>query len=232
LIGIENQNSRKHAANGCPFRCPDSTVAQFSHTRLYLQRPGTNSLPAHKGRAGQQSALQLSGYHFFHIVQILSYVILFFKTYMFLFDPQFIKFRVAVLRLNPNKPHKLEVSMEYLGSVLLWLTWPTTATFLLCYFTGLAFYRLFIHPLARFPGPKLAAVTRWFETYYDVVQNGQYTFKIQEMHKKYGILLSEVTVLSPSPLIFVIPVNLGPIIRISPHGLHISDPTFYNTLYC
>jgi len=90
-----------------------------------------------------------------------------------------------------------EVSMDYFDIVLSWLTWPTTATFLLCYLTGLACYRLFIHPLARFPGPKLAAVTRWFEAYYDVVQNGRYTFKIQEMHKKYGILLSKATALSP-----------------------------------
>ena len=76
--------------------------------------------------------------------------------------------------------------MEYLNSVLPWLTWPTTITILLSYFSGLAIYRLYLHPLSQFPGPKLAAVTRWYEGYYDVVQNGQYTFKIRDMHKKYG----------------------------------------------
>lgn len=51
---------------------------------------------------------------------------------------------------------------------------------------ALAFYRLLLHPLAAFPGPKLAAVTRYVEAYYDVFHNGQYTFKIREMHRKYG----------------------------------------------
>ena len=47
-------------------------------------------------------------------------------------------------------------------------------------------YRLLFHPLAKFPGPKLAAATQWYEFYYDCIQYGQYTFKIAEMHSKYG----------------------------------------------
>jgi hypothetical protein len=54
------------------------------------------------------------------------------------------------------------------------------------YFLVLALYRLTLHPLARFPGPKLAAISRYYEAYYDVVQNGQYTFKIKQLHKQYG----------------------------------------------
>jgi hypothetical protein len=56
----------------------------------------------------------------------------------------------------------------------------------LIYLVGLAVYRLFLHPLTRFPGPKLAALTRWYEFYYEVVKGGQFTFDIQEMHKKHG----------------------------------------------
>ncbi|KAI1827638.1 cytochrome P450 [Xylaria intraflava] len=79
---------------------------------------------------------------------------------------------------------------------------------ILVYYATLAFYRLFLHPLARFPGPKLAAVSRWYEGYYDVVLDGQYTFKIAELHKKYG-----------------------PIVRISPHELHVNDAAFCDQIY-
>lgn len=47
-------------------------------------------------------------------------------------------------------------------------------------------YRLVFHPLARFPGPKLAAATSLVELYYDHVQKGQLAFKIQGWHAKYG----------------------------------------------
>ena len=56
------------------------------------------------------------------------------------------------------------------------------------YLVALVVYRLYFHPLARFPGPKYAAISRWHEFYYEVVKQGQYTFKIQELHKQYGLV--------------------------------------------
>ncbi|EXJ89675.1 hypothetical protein A1O3_02742 [Capronia epimyces CBS 606.96] len=76
------------------------------------------------------------------------------------------------------------------------------------YLLGLVVYRLYFHPLAKFPGPKYAAISRWHEFYYEVVKKGQFTFKIQELHKQYG-----------------------PIVRIVPDELHIQDSQFYETLY-
>lgn len=66
------------------------------------------------------------------------------------------------------------------------LLWPYVLASGVVFVTTVVFYRLFLHPLANFPGPKLAAATRGFEAYYDVVRKGQYTFKIAEMHEKYG----------------------------------------------
>ncbi|KAL2180582.1 cytochrome P450 [Thermothelomyces heterothallicus CBS 202.75] len=89
------------------------------------------------------------------------------------------------------------------------LTWSNAIGAITLYFGTLVFYRLFLHPLARFPGPKLAAISRWYEGYYDFYLGGQYTLKIRDLHRQYA----------------------GPIIRISPHELHVSDSAFYEKLY-
>ncbi|TGO48155.1 hypothetical protein BCON_0249g00030 [Botryotinia convoluta] len=68
--------------------------------------------------------------------------------------------------------------------------------------------RLYVHSLADIPGPKLAALTWWYEFYFDVIQPGQYVFKIQELHKQYG-----------------------PIVRITSDELHIQDVGFLDTVY-
>ena len=57
------------------------------------------------------------------------------------------------------------------------------------YCVSLAIYRLYFSPLAKFPGPKLAALTLWYEFYYDVVKRGRYTWKTAELHERYGLLL-------------------------------------------
>ena len=63
-----------------------------------------------------------------------------------------------------------------------------TASFIvsLLYLAGLVVYRLYFSPIAKFPGPKLAAATYLFEGYYDVVKRGKYTFKIRDLHAEYG----------------------------------------------
>lgn len=60
------------------------------------------------------------------------------------------------------------------------------SVFLLCYTIYGVVYRLYFSPIAKIPGPKLAALTFWYQFYYDVVKRGQYTWKIEDLHRQYG----------------------------------------------
>ncbi len=62
----------------------------------------------------------------------------------------------------------------------------TALLILVAYITSVAVYRLYFSPLAKFPGPKLAAISKWYEAYYEIVKKGQFTFKIDELHARYG----------------------------------------------
>ncbi|KAJ5154383.1 cytochrome protein [Penicillium coprophilum] len=75
----------------------------------------------------------------------------------------------------------------------------------LAYILSLIFYRLYLHPLHRFPGPKLAAISTLYEVYFDYVHDGQFVFQMEKMHQKY--------------------------VRITPREIHISDPEFYERIY-
>ena len=103
------------------------------------------------------------------------------------------------------------------GSVLISLVYS-----LLSYFITVAVYRLYLSPLAKFPGPKLAALTLWYEFYYDVVKRGKYTWKIAEMHKQYG----GYPIYAAQPETMELTLVPGPIVRISPFELHINDPKY------
>ncbi|TVY73237.1 Cytochrome P450 monooxygenase sdnE [Lachnellula suecica] len=67
-------------------------------------------------------------------------------------------------------------------------------------------YSVFLGPLSKFPGPKLAAATRLYEQYFDLVLEGRFPWQVEDLHKRYG-----------------------PIIRIAPDELHINDPAYATT---
>ncbi|KAI0490491.1 cytochrome P450 [Xylaria cf. heliscus] len=67
---------------------------------------------------------------------------------------------------------------------------------LLCYLLGWCVYSLYFHPLARYPGPKLAAISQlWFAW---VWSSGRYPIVIQNAHRKYG----NVVRIAPNELSF------------------------------
>nr|POE87791.1 palmitoyltransferase akr1 [Quercus suber] len=78
------------------------------------------------------------------------------------------------------------------------------------YIVGLSIYRLLLHPLASFPGPRLAALTFAYETFFDVfvAPGGQFTYELDRLHDIYG-----------------------PVIRINPDEIHVRESTFFDTLY-
>jgi len=70
-------------------------------------------------------------------------------------------------------------------------------------------YRLYFHPLAKFPGPKLAGATYLYELYYDLYPHKlRYLWQIEKLHQQYGA-----------------------IVRINPAHLHINDPDFLDDIY-
>lgn len=59
--------------------------------------------------------------------------------------------------------------------------WATVA-----YTVGLVIYRLWLCPVAHFPGSPWCKITFLYEFYWEWIRPGQYYRRIQEMHEKYG----------------------------------------------
>ncbi|KAI0866419.1 putative benzoate 4-monooxygenase cytochrome P450 [Xylaria cubensis] len=71
------------------------------------------------------------------------------------------------------------------------------------YYVALVTYRLWFHPLAAFPGPKLIAASTWYETICDIIYH-DFPERLNKLHQKYG-----------------------PIIRVGPDELHINDADYF-----
>ena len=90
-----------------------------------------------------------------------------------------------------------------MGLVLIW----TGASVL--YALVFVIYRAFFHPLSRVPGPFLASMTYLYQFYYNnLCSNSSFYLQIEKLHKQYG-----------------------PVVRISPHEVHLSDPVHHHTIH-
>ncbi|KAH7880890.1 uncharacterized protein C8R40DRAFT_1075660 [Lentinula edodes] len=56
------------------------------------------------------------------------------------------------------------------------------------YIGTLVLYRLLFHPLRTFPGPVIAALTDWYEGYFNIVKGGAFITELERLHKVYGKL--------------------------------------------
>ncbi|KAI0280406.1 cytochrome P450 monooxygenase-like protein [Russula aff. rugulosa BPL654] len=81
------------------------------------------------------------------------------------------------------------------AAVLTWSIWS-------------AFYNAYLHPLARFPGPKLAAASKYWLFYQEFVKGVSLSDVRDKLHAQYG-----------------------DIIRVQPNLLHFANPHAYNEIY-
>lgn len=84
-------------------------------------------------------------------------------------------------------------------------------------------YRLHAHPLSRFPGPRLAAVTGLYELYFSAWGASSFDDEIERMHQEYGSPPYAPPRRKDSSLI-----TAGPVVRITPDEVHIREQ-LYNT---
>ncbi|KAF8271865.1 putative P450 monooxygenase [Lactarius quietus] len=78
----------------------------------------------------------------------------------------------------------------------------------LAWVVSTAFYNVYIHPLAHFPGPRLAAASKFWLAYQEFVRGVSLSDVRDELHAKYG-----------------------DIVRLQPNLLHFANPHAYNEIY-
>ena len=69
------------------------------------------------------------------------------------------------------------------------LIWALLCVFLL-YRLSIIIYRLYFHPLSKFPGPKLAAVSTLYRAYFQMWRDGDHVAQATRLHETYGRYLT------------------------------------------
>jgi hypothetical protein len=71
------------------------------------------------------------------------------------------------------------------SDIALWELLGGLTVFFIVYNVLLVGYRLYLSPLARFPGSKLAAASPWYESIIDIWSNDFHDVLL-DMHRKHG----------------------------------------------
>ena len=99
---------------------------------------------------------------------------------------------LLILAINTLRVRVAE-TMAVLGQTPTLTSHPTliaiyTSVGLAIYLVSLAVYRLYLSPIAKFPGPRLAALTQWIEAYHELKKpGGQFCWQYRKWHEKCGI---------------------------------------------
>ena len=83
-------------------------------------------------------------------------------------------------------------------------------------------YRLFFHPLAKYPGPVFAAITDWYSVYHCWIGDRHLDF--YRLHRKYGLQRRK-------PLTSFCSHIPGNVVRFGPHRISINSSTALQKIY-
>lgn len=76
-------------------------------------------------------------------------------------------------------------------------------------------YQYLNHPLRHYPGPRIAALSKWYKFYFDVLQDGGFLEHLEKLHIQYGMITLCILCLR-----VLICSNLGPVVRVGPNEVH------------
>jgi len=75
-----------------------------------------------------------------------------------------------------------DVSLPHIAALLLYLF-----VGIVTWFIGVVGYRAFFHPLAKVPGPPVAALTYLYIFSFNVGKTSRLYAQIEKLHKRYGM---------------------------------------------